>query len=674
MKFKNKIIISFCIIIFVPIFLATLVLFSMQHIQMRAIEQTYGVEGDGYSYFSNSVQLLSRFTREIYREVYKVADNQPEKLEDGAYLEKINQQLEEKASYLIVRKGQELVYIGKSAGTSLLTELPEYGSADGNADSGTYMDGEEQALVKQIDFVYPDGAKGSIFIVTRLEEMVPELKSLLIDIMVSIVLILVLTACMLTVWIYTSLINPIKKLQAAAQNIKEGNLDFTIEAESRDEIGELCTSFEEMRQRLKDNAEEKINSEKENKMLISNIAHDLKTPITAVKGYAEGLMDGVADTPEKRDKYIRTIYNKANEMDTLINELTLYAKIDTNRIPYNFAKINVGEYFNDCIEEIGLDLESKNIGLAYFNYTDGSTQIIADPEQLRRVIHNIIGNSIKYLDKQRGLINIRIKDVGDFIQIEIEDNGKGIAAKDLPNIFDRFYRTDSSRNSSKGGSGIGHKRNAMRRALVVGAERLSRITDWTDRATCVLFGDGAGAVVLEWDESAPGILASFLKNTDDDTLCLTVDANHDMSTFPFGENVGNVGVGEIMDIETDEGGFAEHAAFIRMHGQRVFKFATAAIVEAAREVCERAGVSMDEVSCIVPHQANDRIIRFAAKKLGVPYERWQVSIAEAGNTSASSVLMALSDAYEEGRIKPGDKVMCVGFGGGLTSGAMLFEA
>ena len=406
MKFKNKIIISFCIIIFVPIFLATLVLFSMQHIQMRAIEQTYGVEGDGYSYFSNSVQLLSRFTREIYREVYKVADNQPEKLEDGAYLEKINQQLEEKASYLIVRKGQELVYIGKSAGTSLLTELPEYGSADGNADSGTYMDGEEQALVKQIDFVYPDGAKGSIFIVTRLEEMVPELKSLLIDIMVSIVLILVLTACMLTVWIYTSLINPIKKLQAAAQNIKEGNLDFTIEAESRDEIGELCTSFEEMRQRLKDNAEEKINSEKENKMLISNIAHDLKTPITAVKGYAEGLMDGVADTPEKRDKYIRTIYNKANEMDTLINELTLYAKIDTNRIPYNFAKINVGEYFNDCIEEIGLDLESKNIGLAYFNYTDGSTQIIADPEQLKRVVKEIIS-----VETGNDFVTFEIKDV-----------------------------------------------------------------------------------------------------------------------------------------------------------------------------------------------------------------------------------------------------------------------
>ena len=455
MKFKNKIIISFCIIIFVPIFLSTLVLFGMQHIQIRAIEKTYGIDGSNYSYLSNSVQLLHRFTKDIYKELASVTEDDPEKIEDNDYLESVNQKLEEKASYLIVRKDMELAYIGENAATSLLTQLPEYGNADKSADSGTYVDGQEQALVKQIDFSYPDGTKGSIFIVTRLEEMVPEIKNLMIDIMVSIVLILALTACMLTVWIYTSLMNPIKKLQAAAQNIKEGNLDFTIERESNDEIGELCTSFEEMRQRLKDNAEEKINGEKENKTLISNIAHDLKTPITAVKGYAEGLMDGVADTPEKRDKYIRTIYNKANEMDTLINELTLYAKIDTNRIPYNFAKINVADYFNDCVEELGLDLESKNIGLSYFNYTDENTLIIADPEQLRRVIHNIIGNSIKYLDKERGLINIRIKDVGDFIQVEIEDNGRGIAAKDLPYVFDRFYRADASRNSATGGSGIG---------------------------------------------------------------------------------------------------------------------------------------------------------------------------------------------------------------------------
>lgn len=455
MKFKNKIIISFCIILFVPILLALIVLFSFQQIQLKAIEQTYGVESEDYSYFSNSMQLLSRFTQHAFEEMSDTAEMNPEKFLDLTYLEGLNGQLSEKCSYLVVRKDGELTYVGEKTTDTLLNQFPEYGEMDGDANTGVYVDGEEQVLIKQIDFRYPDASEGSAFIVTNLEETVPEIKSLMADVLVSVLVILVLTASMLTIWIYTSLINPIKKLQVAAQNIKDGNLDFTVDVESDDEIGELCKNFEEMRQRLKDNAEEKIAGEKENKALISNIAHDLKTPITAVKGYAEGIMDGVADTPEKRDKYIRTIYNKANEMDTLINELTLYSKIDTNRIPYNFARLNVSEYFNDCIEEIGLDLEAKNVGLAYFNYADEDIQIIADPEQLKRVINNIVGNSVKYLDKKKGIINIRIKDVGDFIQVEIEDNGRGIAARDLPYIFDRFYRADASRNSATGGSGIG---------------------------------------------------------------------------------------------------------------------------------------------------------------------------------------------------------------------------
>ena len=166
-------------------------------------------------------------------------------------------------------------------------------------------------------------------------------------------------------------------------------------------------------------------------------------------------MDGVADTPEKMDRYVKTIYNKTNEMDHLINELTFYSKIDTNRIPYTFSKLNVEDYFSDCAEEVGLELETRGIELVYANYVESGVQVIADGEQIRRVIHNLISNAIKYMDKPKGIIQIRIKDVGDFIQVEIEDNGKGIAAKDIVYIFDRFYRTDVSRNSSKGGSGIG---------------------------------------------------------------------------------------------------------------------------------------------------------------------------------------------------------------------------
>ena len=244
-------------------------------------------------------------------------------------------------------------------------------------------------------------------------------------------------------------------LKEATNRIREGNLDFTLEPEGDGEISNLFRDFEAMRQRLKESEEEKEKYDRENKELISNISHDLKTPITTVKGYVEGIMDGVADTPEKVDRYIKTIYNKANDMDRLINELTFYSKIDTNRIPYTFNKINVAEYFEDCAEEVCLDLEERGIQFTYENRVDRNTVIIADAEQMKRVINNIIGNSVKYIDKPKGKIQLRITDAGDFIQVELEDNGKGIAARDLPSIFDRFYRTDASRNSAQGGSGIG---------------------------------------------------------------------------------------------------------------------------------------------------------------------------------------------------------------------------
>ena len=275
------------------------------------------------------------------------------------------------------------------------------------------------------------------------------------DMFMAIVLIMFFSVYRFKGLLHKWFVRPIDELSVAMKNIAEGNLEYQLSVQYTGEVGELFHNYEEMRLRLKESTEESIENEKKNKELISNITHDLKTPITSITGYVEGIMDGVADTPEKMDKYIRTIYNKSNELNRLINELTFYAGIDCNRIPYNFRRMNVAEFFQDCVEEVGLDLESKNIELNFYNLVSPETQIIADPEQLRRVISNIIGNSVKYLDKEQGKIEIRILDEVDAIRVEIEDNGKGIAAKDLGHIFERFYRTDSSRNSTKGGSGIG---------------------------------------------------------------------------------------------------------------------------------------------------------------------------------------------------------------------------
>ena len=237
------------------------------------------------------------------------------------------------------------------------------------------------------------------------------------DLFISALVILVFTALAVGLWIYKSIAAPMVKLRKATQNIKEGKLDFVLEVEGEDEFSELCRDFEEMRRRLKESAEEKVLLDKENKELISNISHDLKTPITAVKGYVEGIMDGVADTPEKMDRYVRTIYNKTTEMDHLINELTFYSKIDTNRIPYTFSKLNVEDYFCDCAEEISLELETRGIELVYANYVERDVQVIADGEQIRRVINNIVNNAVKYMDNKIGIMQIRVKDVGDFIQV-----------------------------------------------------------------------------------------------------------------------------------------------------------------------------------------------------------------------------------------------------------------
>lgn len=455
MKIKTRLAIAFFTITIVPIALIYVAVVGLSNYQIKAFQKTYGLTEQVELFSGNSMQVFNRLTQNIQMEIRRILDTKPEAAENPELLDKVNSELEQKYSYLIVRRNQDIMYSGVAGEEELYDQLPEYGDHEGSLGGGVYLDGDTQHLVKQLDFEYPGGDHGTFFIVTRVDDFVPEIKSMISEMLIAGILIICFTGGALTVWVYHSILQPLGKLQEATKKIKDGNLDFTLDVDSEDEIGLLCQDFEEMRMRLRESTEEKVQYDKESKELISNISHDLKTPITAIKGYVEGIQDGVASSPEKLDKYIRTIYNKANDMDRLIDELTFYSKIDTNKIPYTFNKINVDSYFRDCVEEVGLDMESRNIELGYFNYVDEDVIIIADAEQLKRVINNIISNSLKYLDKKKGIINIRIKDEGDFIHVGIEDNGKGIAAKDVPYIFDRFYRTDSSRNSSQGGSGIG---------------------------------------------------------------------------------------------------------------------------------------------------------------------------------------------------------------------------
>lgn len=190
--------------------------------------------------------------------------------------------------------------------------------------------------------------------------------------------------------------------------------------------------------------------------------------------------------------------------------------------------------------------------------------------------------------------------------------------------------------------------------LVIGAETLSRITDWTDRNTCVLFGDGAGAVVVSVAGERCGVLATELGSDGSGGQLLILPAGG--SHIPTSHE------------SVDTGGH-----FIKMNGREVFRFATTVIPKATETVLRKAGWQLADLALIVPHQANIRIIESAAKRLNMPLERFFVNLARYGNTSAASIPIALHEAIAAGRIKPGDKLVLVGFGAGLTWAAAALE-
>jgi 3-oxoacyl-[acyl-carrier-protein] synthase-3 len=195
---------------------------------------------------------------------------------------------------------------------------------------------------------------------------------------------------------------------------------------------------------------------------------------------------------------------------------------------------------------------------------------------------------------------------------------------------------------------------AIDTALIIGSETLSRFVDWKDRETCILFGDGAGAVVLAGSNEPGGVLSCTMRSD---------GSGGDLLSLPAG------GARFPTSVET----LADNMHTIKMNGREVFRFATRVMADAARVVVEKAGWQMEDVQLIVPHQANSRIIRMAVRRLKVPEDRVFMNLDRYGNTSSASVPIALCEALAEGRVEPGDQIVLVGFGAGLTWAAAAIE-
>ncbi|MFZ4453681.1 sensor histidine kinase [Salibacterium aidingense] len=299
---------------------------------------------------------------------------------------------------------------------------------------------------------------------------------------IGVIVILVGTNGLLTYYVSKSIIQPVKHLTLATRQIADGKLDVPIEPEGRDEIGDLAQDFEEMRRKLKEADELQKKYEWGRQELVASISHDLKTPITSIKGYIEGIRDGVTDSPEKLNRYVETIHRKAKDMDRLIEELFLYSKLNVNRVPFHFEKVDMHAFLQDYLEELEFDYPDVTFSLSPKEAEPFFAR--ADREQMKRVVTNIIQNSLKYMDKVEKTITVQLEKKQSNLQVTVEDNGRGIPEADLPHIFHHFYRVDSSRHRSSGGSGLGL---AIVKNIVEEHGGNISVSSTEEKGTCIAF-------------------------------------------------------------------------------------------------------------------------------------------------------------------------------------------
>ncbi|WP_217269749.1 sensor histidine kinase [Neobacillus endophyticus] len=389
----------------------------------------------------------------LYIQLQKNILKNPGLFLNESYIKQIDHRLNSTGdTELVVRKGQKVIYLSPELKGMDTGELPAFGLY-GDVDPFEKLN-NQFVSIKKLDFYFPDDSEGSLFIITNANSFAKFVRSSFPILFIGLIIILILTNGLLTYFVSKSIIRPIRDLQKAAKRMKEGDLSIPIKVRSKDELGQLAQGFEEMRIRLNDSIEKQIAYEENRKELIANISHDLKTPITTIKGYVEGIRDGVANSPEKMDRYIQTIFTKARDLDRMIDELFLYSKLDLQRLPFLFEKINFDHYLEDYVEELRFDVAEKQVEIQLI-IEKGDYLIVGDREHLKRVITNIVDNSLKYIDKEHKKLSFHLSSLPTHLLFKLSDNGPGISSENLKLIFDRFYRADQARGTEKGGSGLG---------------------------------------------------------------------------------------------------------------------------------------------------------------------------------------------------------------------------
>lgn len=286
----------------------------------------------------------------------------------------------------------------------------------------------------------------------------PQSEALMISLLLSggtaIVVILLLNT-LFTRYQVKKLLQPVDALAQAAGRVEEGDFTRPVEYSGRDEFSAVCAAFNRMQEHLLEEQEKNAAYEQARTDLVAGISHDLRTPLTSVKGYIKGLRDGVAQTPERQRQYLDVAYRKACDMDALLQRLFYFSRLETGNLPLFREEADLGDFVGKFAAEAGPEVEQAG-GRIDLSVSTGPHPVSINAEQLYRVLNNLKDNALHYAGAEGLTISLAVETQGEWEQIRIADNGRGVPEEALPRLFEQFWREDQARSSRNGeGAGLG---------------------------------------------------------------------------------------------------------------------------------------------------------------------------------------------------------------------------
>lgn len=350
---------------------------------------------------------------------------------------------------IIVMEGDNIIYNSEDLPMLRTKEILMNVSIENN-----YFEYEGNRYKIKVEDFTKDGMNYKLIILNQITDISYHYKSLSFVILIIFLIVFVIANIIVQRWNMKNIINPIIDLTKKMENLRAGELEGAITDSGRGEIRELGIAIEELRLHLKDTIYYQERVDDNRKFLISSISHDLKTPVTSIRGYIDGALDGIADTKEKKEYYLLKAIEKTKMINTMIDDLLLYSKLDLKQMVFKKDKVSIGKYIEECVEDHIEDFLKENKKIVFENKLITESFVMIDVEKFNRVVQNIIDNAKKNIEIDRGQLRIILRERNTSLILEFKDNGKGINKEDLPYVFERFYRLDIAREI-KGSSGLG---------------------------------------------------------------------------------------------------------------------------------------------------------------------------------------------------------------------------